>query len=145
MSGRECQCCFQEKPHLIICEKQHVVCSDCRKRLGRTDCLFCQPHRRSVRIHISEEEPPTTDTSRNTASRPLHDICLITYYLAKAVAIFMGFVYLGKVLICLYFATNPHRDRSWFGWDNFRYVIAEAILGIVALGILAGCCLGSRS
>ena len=145
MSGRECQCCFQEKPHLVICEKQHVVCRDCQKRLGRTDCLFCQPHRRSVRIHISEEEPTTPDTTRNIALCLLHGFCLLIFYLARAVSIFMGLVYLGKVLLYLYFTANPDRDSSWFGWDNFRYVIGEALLAIIALGILAGCCLGGRS
>ena len=158
--SQECQCCFkdiQDKTSLHICNKNHVICHECQQRMGRTDCLFCQPHtnlHNQSRIHIAPEfeviqlprrprRPPSRPPS--CLEETLFGTVVLILYLARIVAIFLGLAYLGKVFIYFYLWLNPETDYSWFGWDRFRYIIGEAFLGVAVLLILVGCGVGIRS
>lgn len=158
MSLQECQCCFKEKQRVSVCSKQHVICKDCQQRLGRQDCLFCKPHidnLHSIQIQVAPNAPNAPNVQTHTrASQPnlarntlycIRDTLIFMCYLARFVGAFLILVYVGKLFICLYFLANPDRDDSWFAWDRFNYVLGEALVGLVVLGILGGCCLGNRS
>ena len=42
----QCMCCCEEKPRssVTVCRKNHALCAACAERLGRVDCLFCNPY-----------------------------------------------------------------------------------------------------
>lgn len=153
------------------CDKQHVVCHSCCNQMNRTDCMFCIPHHTStqtsnqppgsLRIHIESGTPEDirvqvnvsdnharirsryTEWYRKIQSIRLGITCVADFMLVitTLVACFMSLVYLGKVYIWIYFRVHPERDDSWFGWDNFRYMIGEMFCGLVVSMLIVGCCI----
>lgn len=149
-----CLVCTEEltnKPY-IQCSKNHVVCQSCQRKMGRSDCLFCNP---CVQIDVQnplelEDTPHNRSSTSTTPSRTemVRDFCLGLFDFLKRISYgclsWIACVYLGKVYIAFYFWCNPDQDHEWFGWDKFRYMIGESILGLFVSLILASCCLSDR-
>ena len=67
LTTRECQCCCQRTSIVSSsrCSKNHVICSTCKTRLNRKDCLFCQPHQTSETVRQMGRDNPNHRTRSN--------------------------------------------------------------------------------
>ena len=48
--------------------------------------------------------------------------------------------YMGKCYVWIYIHLCNYDEPAWFGWDQFRYIVAEAAGGALATMVLMGCC-----
>ena len=67
LTTRECQCCYGRTSivNSSRCSKNHVICSTCKKRLNRKDCLFCQPHQTTETVRQIGRDIPNNRARSN--------------------------------------------------------------------------------
>ena len=70
LTTRECQCCCQQTSIISSarCSKNHVICSTCKTRLNRKDCLFCQPHQTTETVRQINRDMPNNRARSNPIS-----------------------------------------------------------------------------
>lgn len=127
--------------------------------MDRVDCLFCIPHRQTQPSKGVRTVVPSDNTDTITIEVPVPSQSQISAYtvvdsitdwlvkllqcieiLVKLGIGFMAVAYVGKFYLCIYFAINPDRDDSWFGWDKFGHLFGEFMLGGTVSMVLMGCC-----
>lgn len=139
VAQRECMCCREEQPRsgVRVCAKGHAVCVVCRERMGRDDCLFCNPH-------AKRRQKRARPRGWLQASKDCGMACLALLLIcARFVGCFMAATYFGKLFVYLYMVCNPEEEVEWFGWGRLDKCMGEALLGCVVAVILVGVCCGS--
>ena len=133
----QCMCCCEEKPRssVTVCRKNHALCAACAERLGRVDCLFCNPY--------SPQKPEGPAISWTEKVKILRDVCAgLLLVCIRFVTCFMALTYLGKCFVYLYLICNPDEDLDWFGWDRLDMCLGEALIGLFVGMMLVGMCCG---
>ena len=134
--GTECQCCCVETDDIQRCARGHAVCTACKRKMGRADCLYCSPC-------VKEEDGGGATNVR--VARGAEPTCVaqcgecVVALLRWAFYLF-GTVYVGKVCVWLYVITQD-REVSWLEWDHFHHIFRELFIGALGLLVLAGCCI----
>ena len=129
----ECACCsysvlptaHNRRP------RGHVVCAECRQRLGREDCLFCNPCLQPLELQAEpqEEVPPAPGPCGTRMLRGLRVVL-------GAGAAFVSLVYAGKVYIWFIAAVVVDKECTWCHWDSFRYCTIEFMAGLLGTALL---------
>ena len=153
-TSKTCFCCLDTMrsgtPHRT-CPKGHTTCAACALRLKRTDdCLLCNPLSACPRSPPSEERrlalPPTPPLPPLTLGRRCREYVLrqlriaahAVWMLVKLAFSVMASGYMGKLCIWMYVQISYDDYPAWFGWDNFRYFLLEAIGGALVALMLMG-------
>lgn len=146
---KECLICFHTLPEqqFSICSKNHLVCKNCLKILSRQDCIICNPC--SITITIEQDTLDTSntlDTNREPTlgiqrePSEIKECILCLRQVIKYLTIFWLSVYLGKVYFTFFYYCNSQLDGSWVSWTSFRYLLADALCGVIVSAILFSCC-----
>jgi hypothetical protein len=145
-ADRHCCCCFND---ILLadraCSKGHFTCARCAAQMQRSDCLLCNPHAAVVDPPRTRSGTPNrrsgTPNRRERKKCPALETLLCTILILLEIVltvILLG--YMGKCYVWIYIHLCNYDEPAWFGWDQFRYIVAEAAGGALATMVLMGCC-----
>lgn len=159
---KECLCCYEQHKKGTLCSHGHFICSKCQQKLGRNDCLICNPlssqnRRRNrqqnlieriihqhnpIRPRIRQEVPRTWRGRliwyvKETSIWFVHFVSAIFWLLAT----FFAMGYLGKVGVWCFLAMNPEQDTpDWFSWHPKKTNLVEFMIGLMMIVVCLVVC-----
>jgi hypothetical protein len=164
-----CMCCEEESVLTVnSCKYGHVVCQQCKQRINKNHCLYCNPlsvqpgiinNNRVIPVRIIPLYDVNVEESRNSnMSSNISNCCNYCFipilerfadsrmfefikYILKCLFYLTFFIYMGKIYYWIGCKLIFNKDLpDWFSWDYFgTKILLELFFGFIGSSIILGC------